>query len=54
MSLAETKLINFIFYHFHNVIIINNNKYAITDQISKKKNYFFPLNKSFGCEAIKH
>lgn len=41
MSLAETKLINFIFYHFHNVIIINNNKYAITDQISKKKIIFF-------------
>lgn len=40
MSLAETKLINFIFYHFHNVIIINNNKYAITDQISKKKLFF--------------
>ena len=53
MSLAETKLINFIFYHLHNVIIINNNKYAITDQISKK-NYFFPLNKSFGCKAIKY
>lgn len=53
MSLAETKLINFTFYHFHNVIIINNNKYTINDQISKKK-IFFPLSKSFGCKAIKH
>lgn len=51
MSLAETKLINFTFYHFHNVI--NNNKCTINDQISKKK-LFFPLNKSFGCKAIKH